>query len=278
MNINSRVIDDRYHSIYLGEESVNKRPDCLLCNFKKQNDINEKIEQRLKCDETIKPLIPPRPTFIGKCIEPKNQLKNILNIDNKKLDNSDLLDLTNQNNKNKNLPKCCKINGNCGGNGHPMGYLSNIDVDSYVRNLHKNLNNCKHNKQVKKLSCDDCMLRDNEEIINTNFEINKCVDFKRYNKCNKNIEKVKNQVFPRPYDTLYDLSSEMPCFDCEMYWNNRTKRKTIFNKDCSDIDREKNLNPMAYSGRETYFKAPKSKTYDTCPRIESSFTRNFNGL
>ena len=75
------VIDDMYHSIHSGEESINKRPDCLLCNFKKQNDINEKMRQRIKCDETAIPLISPRPTFKrGRMREPKNQLKNIKQI------------------------------------------------------------------------------------------------------------------------------------------------------------------------------------------------------
>lgn len=271
MNINSRIIDERHHSIFIGEKSINNRPDCLLCNFEKQNDINGKIELRRKCDNTIIPLIPPRPSFIGKCINSKNNIRDILNINENNI-NKDILDINNQTNKNTRLPKCCKINNNkCGGNGHPLGYLSNIDVDSYVRNLHKNLNNCKHNKQVKELSCNNCILKESDDVISGGFERNKCIEFQTFNKCNKKTEKVKNQVFPRPYDTLYDLSEEMPCFDCEMYWNNRTKRKTIFNKNCSDIDREKRHNPTAYTGRETYLKAPKTEKFDTCPKIDSSF-------
>ena len=64
----------------------------------------------------------------------------------------------------------------------------------------------------------------------------------------------------------------MPCFDCEMYWN-KIFEKLFLIRIVLILMREKFKSYGLL--RKRNISPAKSETYDTCPKIDSSFTTNY---
>ena len=57
---------------------------------------------------------------------------------------------------NINLPNCCQKTECISDRGDPLKYFSSVDVESYVLNIDRKLNNCRSIEYKRDVSCKDC--------------------------------------------------------------------------------------------------------------------------
>ena len=190
-----------YHDINIDTAMYKKFQPILLCNFKKLNQMNEKIQQRNIPDEACltNELLPPRPIYTSHCLPKEHRQLS-------KLTNPILTD-------------CCQMNV-CPGTSDPIGYFSNIEIESYLKNIHTLSTRCPNKTFKDKFDCNrsknQCNINE-PKIQKPDLSINKCVEFEKAPKC-----KVDNTKFR--YETLYDYKDHVSCdLGCQKVWNNRTK-------------------------------------------------------
>lgn len=202
MDKSKSVRQPLYHNVDIDTALYKEFQPILLCNFKKLNDMNEKIHQRYVPDNSCikNNLLPPRPSYTGPCLPKEHtQLS--------KLENPRIVD-------------CCNTSL-CPGTSDPIGYFSNIEIESYLRNIHTMNSRCPNKIYRDKFDCNKCQTQCNikePKIEIPNSKINKCVAFEKAPKC-----KVDDSSFR--FETLYDYSDHVDCnLGCQKVWNNRTKK------------------------------------------------------
>ena len=194
-----------YHDINIDTSVNNHFIPILLCNFDKQNKINEQMYSRNIPDKQCitDPLLSHRPSYTGNCITPKNKV--LPKIQDPK------------------LVKCCEPLL-CPGKGNPIGYMSNIEIESFLKNRNIQLNKCQNKEVRQKLECKQCESFCNMEEPVTSGPVELILD-----NCSKvNSPRKCDRIVKGPrFDTMYDFTNHNDCdLGCQPIWYQRTKRNS----------------------------------------------------
>ena len=202
---------NKFHSANFNDISPNNNVS-YFGNLKKQNHINDEITKRYNnCNEAPPPLLPPRPSF-NKC-----EGSSRVNRNNKTLNKMSNIE----------LPSCCEKNECIGDKGNPLKYFSSVDVESYILNIDRKLNNCRSIEYKRDISCSNCdklcchKIEHNIDLPKQHYNNpNNCITLKKPKKCNKIINS------PRNFDTLYEYKNSN-CSHCEPVWYQHSKRRYL---------------------------------------------------
>ena len=88
------------------------------------------------------------------------------------------------------LPSCCEKNECIGDKGNPLQYFSSVDVESYILNIDRKLNNCRSIEYKRDVSCDNCdklcchKIEHNIDLPKQHYNNpNNCLNLKKPKKC-----------------------------------------------------------------------------------------------
>ena len=265
----SNINRNKYHDKNFKNVS-NTHNAAYFCNLEKQNKYNDYIFNRnVNCNKISE--------------------RDLLYVERPKIK-----DCKNINRHNKNkipdlehpiLGDCCKKSECISDKSNPLDYFSSIDVESYVLNIDRKLNNCRSIEykrgDVNCHKCDELCCHNIEKNIGlpevTYTNPNKCIKLQKPNKCRQN----KNLNRPRPFDTLYDYSDKNYGINCQPVWNIRSKRKYLDPSNCSKdryfVEEQECPHPCLgnYPDMSDLLKENRNVEFDFCPNIDE---RNNNLL
>lgn len=211
-----------------------KNVPLLLCNYKKQNQLNKSIFQRNFSDNLSQPIMPIRPNY--------NICNNLINLNNRDYNNNlENKIVSFKDIKTQFIP----------GKGQGIDFLKNIDVDSELKSLnykntfcdeykynpssHFNIDKHIYNNEFYK---NINYLDDSQSIVGINYirnsmndnnycsTHNNCTKMSEFRRCNGNnksiLIKTNMENCPR-----MQVGSERKNHTCENLWSNVTRRKHI---------------------------------------------------
>ena len=219
-----------------------KNVPLLLCNYKKQNQLNKSIFERNFSDNLSQPIIPIRPNF-DICNNQKdlNKGNNVYNINNNLKNKIEFF----KNIKTQFIP----------GKGQGIDFLKNIDVDSELKSLNFRNTLCDEYKHNPLFSNNDFFsntyidnkflnkninyIDDSKSIVGINYirnnmndnnycsTHNNCTNMSEFRRCNKKDNRailLKTNVENCP---KMQVGPERKNHTCENLWSNVTRRKHL---------------------------------------------------